>query len=693
MMGESRISDWYHQRALILAPLGRDAIVARMLLAEAGLEAEICLTSTALVDMLDREPGFVILAEEALLNTDMRVLQAWVAGQPAWSSLPFIVLTRRGGGLERNPVADRLSGILENVTFLERPFHPTTLVGSARSALRARTRQYEARARMLELHEGEARLRVALTAGKLGSWELRLPEMALTASNTCKALFGRSGDEPFGYADLLSTVHPDDIADVLAAIDHTIATGSDCRLACRLSWRDGSLHWAEIQARIVRGRGPARLVGVSSDITARMIAEQELRNLNETLEQRVEERTRQLSEANTVLEEAIRNRESAEEQLRQAQKMEIIGQLTGGVAHDFNNLLMAVMGNLDLLRKHAADDPHLRRLIDGAMQGAQRGAALTQRLLAFARRQELLIEPRDLSDLIEGAGELLHRSVGPEIDLHYDIDHGLPPAAVDANQLDLALLNLVVNARDAMPTGGRITISLRHFDIAAQEDLPAGSYLCLTVADEGTGMDAETLKKAIDPFFSTKELGKGTGLGLSMIHGLALQLKGALRLRSARGEGTRAELWLPATIMTCPVPPAPEEMPASATGPLRVLFVDDDALIAMGSVAMLEDLGHEVTEVYSGAKALELLKTGQPFDLMITDFSMPKMNGGQLAMACRDIRPDLPILLATGYAELPDGMELDLPRLAKPYMLQQLETEIFKVMTPFAKGDGSGGIS
>ncbi|WP_410217331.1 ATP-binding protein [Paracoccus sp. (in: a-proteobacteria)] len=292
-----------------------------------------------------------------------------------------------------------------------------------------------------------------------------------------------------------------------------------------------------------------------------------------------------------------------------------------------------------------------------------------------------------MSDFVDGAADLLHRSVGKDIALQFDVERLLPMAAVDANQFDLALLNLVVNARDAMPHGGVIAIALRSGSVAASDDLPAGRYLCLSVSDEGWGMDAETLKKAVEPFFSTKELGKGTGLGLSMIHGLAIQLNGALRLHSKPGEGTRAELWLPVT----------EEEVSGATEasdsqfdktmrPLRVLFVDDDFLIAMGSVAMLEDLGHVVTEAHSGPTALDLLRTEQPFDLMITDFSMPKMNGAQLAAASRTLRPDLPILLATGYAELPSGVELDLPRLAKPYLLDDLEIEIANVMKAAPQG-------
>jgi nitrogen-specific signal transduction histidine kinase len=382
----------------------------------------------------------------------------------------------------------------------------------------------------------------------------------------------------------------------------------------------------------------------------------------------------------TVLAE-MEQRERAEEQLRQAQKMEMIGQLTGGVAHDFNNLLMAVLANLDLLRKHLPDDPRTTRLINGALQGAQRGAALTQRLLAFARRQDLKVEPTNLADLIRAAADLIERSAGAQIEVRLDLPSDIPPTLVDASQIELAVLNLVVNARDAMPNGGVLSIAVDHLETSPIAELPAGHYVRLVVSDTGYGMDAETLRKATEPFFSTKELGKGTGLGLSMVHGLAVQLKGALRLTSQVGIGTKAELWLPVTnIVAEEKQPTVAELMDEATEKITILVVDDDVLIAMSTVGMLEDLGHEVIEANSGARALEILRDNRPVDLLVTDYAMPRMNGVQLAAAAREIRPELPILLATGYAELPAGSALDLPRIGKPYQRDQLAAEIVKVL-------------
>ena len=381
-------------------------------------------------------------------------------------------------------------------------------------------------------------------------------------------------------------------------------------------------------------------------------------------------------------------RRRAEEQLRQAQKMETIGQLTGGVAHDFNNLLAAIQGNLELLRKRLPDDPQIKRFIDGALQGTQRGASLTSRLLAFARRQDLKPEPTDLAGLLEGMRGLMDRSIGPLIAIELDLAPGLPPAKVDPNQLELAILNLAVNARDAMPEGGRLKLVLDQKDGAASGLDLRGKYLRLSVSDTGTGMDAETLKSAIEPFFSTKELGKGTGLGLSMVHGLAVQLGGALQLKSQLGEGTTAELWLP--VSSTPIMEVQTMEPEETTTPQAsvILVVDDDALINMSTVDMVQDLGHTALEAYSGKEALEILGSGKRIDALITDYAMPGMTGVELANKARELHPDLPILLATGYADLPSGTTTDLPRLAKPYQQADLATQIARLLVSRVSVDG-----
>ena len=523
-------------KALIFAPQGRDAVVATALLREAGISSAICVDIVALQNALNEEACFAIVTEEALQSADLRAIGSRLHAQPAWSDLPFIVLTQRSGGIERDPNAMTLSDVLGNVTFLERPFHPITFISVAQTALKTRQRQYEARARIEELHEGEERLRTALLAGRLGTFELDLATWTLVASATCKALFGRTADQPFTYEDLVESTHPDDRARVQEGVSATIEMGADYAVEHRIVWPDGSHHWAEIRARLVRDRTSrnARLVGVSSDITDRKMNEETLKRLNETLEERVAERTFELRAAHAVVLSEIEQRERAEEQLRQAQKMEAMGQLTGGVAHDFNNLLMAVLSNLELLRKHVPDEPKTARLISGALQGAKRGAALTQRLLAFARRQDLNVEPTNLVDLVRGMTDLIERSIGTQIELRIDLPETLPLALVDGNQIELAVLNLVLNARDAMPNGGTLLIEADQ-QTGSGGEIPARQYVRLIVSDTGHGMDAETLRKATDPFFSTKEIGKGTGLGLSMIQGLAVQLNGALRLEERVG--------------------------------------------------------------------------------------------------------------------------------------------------------------
>jgi PAS domain S-box-containing protein len=386
--------------------------------------------------------------------------------------------------------------------------------------------------------------------------------------------------------------------------------------------------------------------------------------------------------------EAQKALELAREELFQAQKMEAVGQLTGGVAHDFNNLLMAIQASLDLLKKRANFTPEAQSLIDNALQATQRGSSLTQRLLAFSRRQELNLEPVDLWSLIRGMTDMLQRSIGPTvvIETHFPLS---PPAVhTDPNQMANAVLNLAINARDAMPGGGRLVIGARLDQQSRRRpaELTGGAYLCLFVQDEGQGMDAETLVNATDPFFTTKGVGKGTGLGLSMVQGLMAQSNGKLVLHSKPGEGTTAELWLPVAegVEVREEKPEPVVAAPPRTEPMSILAVDDDPLVLMNTVLMLEDLGHEVKEAMSGAKALHILSERR-FDLVVTDQAMPQMTGSQLADVVWERWPDMPIVLATGYSELPPGARADLLRLSKPFSEQQLEDAIRRAMSGRAR--------
>jgi PAS domain S-box-containing protein len=385
--------------------------------------------------------------------------------------------------------------------------------------------------------------------------------------------------------------------------------------------------------------------------------------------------TRDISERR-VAQEAL---EQAREALYQSQKLESIGQLTGGMAHDFNNLLMAVLGSLELVRKRLPADPQVERLIGNAIQGARRGVSLTRRMLAFARRQELRREAVDLPALVLGMADMLERSLGPSIGIETRFPLGLEPVETDPGQLESALLNLAVNARDAMPDGGTITIAARRAEVAVDEiaGLPPGRYVCLSVVDTGEGMDEETLARATEPFFTTKGVGKGTGLGLSMIHGLASQSGGALILKSRLGAGTTVELWLPAShVAASPATVCAPLQPSLNTRPLVVMAVDDDDLVLLNTVAMLEELGHTVLQADCAAAALDLMCRRGGVDLLVTDQAMPRMNGAKLAEAARAQWPDLPIILASGYADLPRGVAPELHRLAKPFSQDELAEAI-----------------
>ena len=378
----------------------------------------------------------------------------------------------------------------------------------------------------------------------------------------------------------------------------------------------------------------------------------------------------------TERKEAQRQLEEAREALFQSQKMDAIGQLTGGVAHDFNNLLMAVLGSLELVKKRLPYDPRVTPLLENAIHGAERGATLTQRMLAFARKQELKLEAVDLSSLVRGMLGFLQRSIGPVYRIDLRIPPGMPLVTTDPNQLETALLNLVVNARDAMPKGGAITISARHRRVdRPRGGLDVGDYVGLVVSDTGEGMDEDTLKRATEPFFTTKGVGKGTGLGLSMVHGLTAQSGGQLTIESRAGEGASVELWLPLAVGE--QVPAEGQLshvaaPDEALKQLRILAVDDDSLVLMNTAALLEDLGHQVICASSGEAALEALSHNPELDLVITDQAMPKMTGLQLRDALREARPNLPVIIATGYAEMPVMAEGDSPRLAKPFTQDDL---------------------
>nr|WP_244424823.1 response regulator [Methylobacterium nodulans] len=522
------------------------------------------------------------------------------------------------------------------------------------------------------LRESEQRRSLALAAGRMGSWDWDPVTREYSWDEGQYRLFGV---DPARFVPTPESVdaliHPEDRERMRALGRHAARTGEPFDAEFRIVRPDGEIRWCVAgAATTLDAAGQRRLSGVTHDITARKRAEEALIDLNRELERRIEERTRE--------------REAALAQLFEAQKLDTIGQLTGGVAHDFNNLLMAVLGSLELLGKRLdpKDDLALR-LVDNAIQGARRGAALTQRLLAFARRQELRPQTVAVAGLVEGMRGLLERALGPGVDIVTLLPADLPPIRIDANQFELALLNLAVNARDAMPLGG--TITLDGSGVAEAPGLPPGSYVRIALTDTGTGMDAATLAKATEPFFTTKGPGKGTGLGLSMVQGLVAQSGGALQVSSTPGQGTTVTLWLPAAApVEAPPPAALASADPAAIPPCTILVVDDDPLVRIGTAAMLEDLGHAVLEAPSGAEALTLLEGRTDIDLVVTDHAMPGMTGLELARRLREVCPQLPVILATGFAELPSDDEAAVPRLSKPFSQEELVMLLAAVLAPDA---------
>ncbi len=657
------------ERALVLAPRGRDAEVATGILNAAGIETHVCASLTAVIEALDAGAGFALLTEEALTNADLKPVAGWLADQQEWSDLPFVLLTNRGGGLERNPAATRHLEILGNVTFLERPFHPTTLVSLARSALRGRRRQYEARARLIELRESEERYKTLFDTMDEGFCVIRFVDgphgplsdyVHVQANGAYQRHAGIDNVVGQSVRDML----PGEADRWVAQYRSVLTSGKPVRFEQELV---ATGRYLELSAFRVEPPEHNEVAVLFQDVTKRKQAELALIELNETLERRVDA--------------AVVERQAAAAQLHEAQKLETIGQLTGGVAHDINNLLTPITGALDLLSRRFVDqEPRMARLIDGALQSAERARVLVSRLLGFARRQALETKPTDVCVLLDGVQDLVTSSIGPLNALELKCPDGLPAAIADPNQLELAILNLSVNARDAMPDGGTLTIAASRARIAVPNThgLSAGDYVCVTVSDTGTGMDADTLARAVEPFYSTKEMGKGTGLGLSMVHGLAGQLGGAFVLASEPGHGTQAHLYLPIANETAADAGPSIGHPMPDMPPLRILLVDDEELVRAGTAEMLRELGHDVRDVAGGSQAMSELSAGLRVDLIVTDYMMPGMNGAMLAKRVAEHDAALPVLVITGYAG--GDLNIGLPQLIKPFRQAELAQALHRAI-------------
>ncbi|NBB12630.1 response regulator [Pseudomonas sp. SLFW] len=481
--------------------------------------------------------------------------------------------------------------------------------------------------------------------------------------------------------------HPDHLERVDTRMRRCFATGSIWEDTFPLRGKDGLYRWFLCRALPIRDEqgNITYWLGTSTDITAQVSAEDALRELNESLERRVAERTRELAEINERLQVEISERAQAEEALRHAQKMDAIGQLTGGIAHDFNNMLTGVLGALDLIQRRVAAGrvSEIDRYIEAAMSSANRAASLTHRLLAFARRQSLDPRPVDVNQMVVSMEELVRRTVGESIELEIDLNSALRLTNTDEHQLENALLNLVINARDAMPEGGRLLIQTEVIHVAVLHDaLTPGDYVRLSVQDTGTGMSAEVIARAFDPFFTTKPIGQGTGLGLSMVYGFINQTGGQVQIDSVEGRGTRIDLYLPCHFESAGrhLPPTEDAATPRAGQGERVLVVEDEPDVRMLVVDVLRELGYSVEVAADGPSALPYLQDAGRIDLLVTDVGLPGMNGRQLAEIARQHRPQLRVLFMTGYARNAqvrgDFLEQGMDMLTKPFSIDDLAQRV-----------------
>jgi PAS domain S-box-containing protein len=675
-------------RVLVLAPAGRDTAVIALMLDKVGVGVEVCSDLAALVRALEAQTASAaIVAQEALLTVDKRGLAHWIESQPPWSDFPFVLLAFRNRGYRGDTqLVSLLAVLLGNVTVLERPLHPVTLVSAVRAAFRARRRQREAEAFLVErerataaVHESEAKFRAIAEGMPQAVWSTRADGVHDYFNARWEAVTGVSPLE--GAHGWMQLVHPDDRKSAASDWQQALDSGEPYHAEFRLRALAGGHRWFACRALPVRDERNGRIIrwfGSCTDIHDSVLARETLAKSREDLELVVAERT-------AWLQREMLEREKAEAALAQAQKMEAVGQLTGGVAHDFNNLLTAVLASVEMITQRTSDERVLR-FAANARHAAERGARLTQQLLAFSRRQRLAPEPVDINRLVAGMQDLLQRTLGATIQIEIRLCDAVPPGFADPTQVELVVLNLAINARDAMPGGGMLTVgtaSLPSVPAKLRDELADGAYVVITVADTGTGMSPQVQARAFEPFFTTKDLGKGTGLGLSQVYGFAKQSGGTVRLHSVPDKGTTVRVYLPRADAV-PVQ-ALDDAPETQTGASEratIFVVDDDSDVRELVVMMLDELGYRVIAAEDGRMALEVMDRGEDFDLLLADVAMPGLSGVDVARAARERRGQVPVLFATGYPDLRafhDGLEGE-DMIHKPYRMTDLAARVERAL-------------
>ena len=531
----------------------------------------------------------------------------------------------------------------------------------------------------LALRESEERFRLIADSAPVPMWVTKLDRKRGFVNIAYAEFIGVPYDEALDF-DWRDRIHPDDVQRLIEESLAGEATLKPFVLEARYRRHDGQWRWlrSESQPRWGPGGEHVGFIGVAHDVTDAKEAERKLREINDTLEKRVAERTADLTAALDRLQAEVADRLRAEEALRQAQKMEAVGQLTGGIAHDFNNLLTPIMGGLEIIASRVTDE-RTKRIADTALESARRGAKLTGQLLAFSRIQRISMAPVEVNEVIANMMDLLGHSIGQKVRIETALDPEAAHGICDPNQLENAILNLAINARDAMPEGGTLMISTERATVAGDAELAPGDYVCVSVSDTGEGMPPEVIARATEPFFSTKPLGKGTGLGLAQVYGIARQSGGTIRIESDVAKGTTIRLFL-AAASPADAGDAREPLPtptAAAPEPethATVLVVDDDGDVRAFLQDSLEELGYSVIGAEDGEAGLREFAKGAP-DLILLDYAMPGMNGAEVARSVREQDGSVPIVFVTGFAEteqLEAALGPDVPVLRKPFNLARL---------------------